>query len=42
MVAGLCPRTAVFKRGESNGYDPEPSDLREGRAKRGESCVEAR
>ena len=32
----------MFKRGESNGYDPKPSDLRVDRAKRGESYVEAR
>ena len=36
------PRLTVFKRGESDGCDPKPSDLREGRVKRGESHVEAR
>ena len=35
-------RAAVFKGGESNGYDPNPDDLRVGRVKRGESHVEAR
>ena len=35
-------RATVFKRGESDGHDPKPSDLREGRVKRGESHVEAR
>ena len=35
-------RAAVFKRGESSGYDPKPGDLRRGRVKRGESHVEAR
>ena len=34
-------RAAVFKGGESNGYDPEPDDLRVGKVKRGESHVEA-
>ncbi len=41
MVAGLCPRTTVFKRGESNGYDPKPDDLCVGKVKRAERCVEA-
>ena len=35
-------RATVFKRGEPIGYDPKPSDLHAGRAKRGESHVEAR
>jgi len=35
-------RAAVFKGGESRGYDPKPSDLCVGRVKRGESHVEAR
>lgn len=34
-------RAAVFKRGESYGYDPNPSDLRVGKVKHGESYVEA-
>ena len=34
-------RAAVFKGGESNGYDPKPGDLRVGKVKRGESHVEA-
>ena len=42
MAAALCVRAAVFKRGESNGYDPKPDDLRAGRTKRGESYVEVR
>ncbi len=42
MAAALCVRAAVFKRGESNGYDPKPGDLSVDRAKRGESYVEAR
>ena len=41
-VALPRPRAAVFKCGESNGHDPKPGDLRVGRAKRGESYVEAR
>ena len=35
-------RAAVFKRGESWGYDPKPSDLHMGRVKRAERHVEAR
>ena len=35
-------RAAVFKRGESDGYDPKPGDLRVDRTKRGESYVEVR
>ena len=35
-------RAAVFKRGESDGYDPKPGDLGVDRVKRGESYVEAR
>ena len=35
-------RSAVFKGGESDGTDPKPGDLHEGRVKRGESHVEAR
>ena len=35
-------RAAVFKRGESDGCDPEPSDLHAGRVKRAERHVEAR
>ena len=42
MAAALCARAAVFKRGESYGHYPNPDDLRVGRAKRGESHVEAR
>ena len=42
MAAGLCPRAAVFKRGESNWHDPNPDDLRVGRVKRTEKYVEAR
>ena len=42
MAAGLCPRAAVLKRGESFRHDPKPDDLRVGRAKHGESYVEAR
>ena len=34
-------RAAVFKGGESNGYDPKPGDLRVGKVKHGESHVEA-
>lgn len=37
----LRMRAAVFKRGESYGYDPNPDDLHVGKVKRGESCVEA-
>ena len=42
MAAALCARAAVFKRGESNGYDPKPGDLGASKVKRGESHVEAR
>ena len=42
MAAVLCTRAAVFKRGESWGYDPKPSDLLMGRVKRAERHVEAR
>ena len=31
----------MLKRGESRECDPKPSDLRAGKVKRGESCVEA-
>ena len=31
----------MFKRGESNGYDPKTDELRVGKVKRGESYVEA-
>ena len=41
MAAGLCPRAAVFKRGESDGHDPNPDDLSAGKVKHGESHVEA-
>nr|WNA21540.1 antimicrobial peptide P2 [uncultured bacterium] len=41
MAAALCVRAAVFKRGESNGYDPKPGDLRVGKVKRAERRVEA-
>ena len=34
-------RATVFKRGESNGHDPNPDDLRAGKVKHGESRVEA-
>ena len=34
-------RAAVFKRGESGGYDPKPDDLGVGKVKHGESHVEA-
>ncbi len=34
-------RATVFKGGESIRYDPKPDDLRMGKAKRGESHVEA-
>ena len=34
-------RAAVFKRGESIGYDPKPGDLGVGKAKRAERYVEA-
>ena len=37
----LTTRATVFKRGESSGYDPKPSDLVADKVKRGESCVEA-
>ncbi len=40
-MAAAQARAAVFKRGESRGHDPEPDDLRAGKAKRGESHVEA-
>jgi hypothetical protein len=40
MAAGLCPRAAVFKGGESNGHDPNPDDLRVGKMKRAERHVE--
>ena len=42
MAAVLCTRATVFKRGESWGYDPKPSDLHVGRVKRAERHVEAR
>ena len=42
MAAALCARAAVFKRGESKGYDPNPSDLLRGRTKRTERHVEVR
>ena len=35
-------RCDVYKRVESLGYDPKPSDLGVGRLKRGESYVEDR
>jgi hypothetical protein len=41
MAAVLCTRAAVFKRGESIGCDPNPDDLRVGKAKHRESDVEA-
>ncbi len=41
MAAVLCMRAAVFKRGESNGYNPKPDDLRKGKVKRAERHVEA-
>ena len=41
MAAVLCTRAAVCKCGESRGHDPNPDDLRVGKVKRGESCVEA-
>jgi hypothetical protein len=41
MAAALCARAAVFKRGESNGYDPKPDDLRVSKVKRAERHVEA-
>lgn len=31
----------MFKRGESTGHDPKPSDLHEGKVKRAERHVEA-
>ena len=37
----ICVRAAVFKRGESTGYDPKPDDLGVGKVKHGESHVEA-
>ena len=37
----LRTRATVFKRGESNGHDPNPDDLRVGKVKHGESRVEA-
>ena len=40
MAAALCARAAVFKRGESRGHDPKPSDLRVGKMKRAERHVE--
>jgi hypothetical protein len=42
MAAALCARAAVFKRGESDGHDPNPDDLCVGRVKHDESHVEAR
>ena len=41
MAAGLCPRAAVFKCGESFGHDPNPDDLCVSKVKHGESHVEA-
>ena len=41
MVAGLCPRTTVFKGGEPDGHDPNPDDLRMDKVKRAERHVEA-
>ena len=41
MAAGLCPRAAVFKGGESRGYDPNPDDLLLSNVKRAERHVEA-
>ena len=41
MAAVLCTRAAVFKRGESDGRDPNPDDLSVGKVKHGESHVEA-
>ena len=40
MAAALCARAAVFKRGESDGHDPKPDDLRVGKTKRTERHVE--
>ena len=40
MAAVLCARAAVFKRGESDGHDPKPDDLRVGKTKRAERHVE--
>jgi hypothetical protein len=40
MAAVLCTRAAVFKRGESDGHDPNPDDLRVGKMKHDESHVE--
>ena len=37
----LTARATVFKRGESNGYDPKPDDLCVGKVKRAERHVEA-
>ena len=34
-------RAAVFKRGESFGYEPKPGDLVADKVNRGESPVEA-
>jgi hypothetical protein len=34
-------RATVFKRGESNGHNPKPSDLHKGKVKRAERHVEA-
>ena len=31
----------MFKRGESTGHDPKPSDLHKGKVKRAERHVEA-
>ncbi len=39
--SGDRSRAAVFKGGESNGYDPKPDDLRADKVKHGESYVEA-
>ncbi len=36
----LCPRAAVFKRGEPCGHDPNPDDLRMDKMKRAERHVE--
>ena len=40
MAAGLCPRAAVFKRGEPYEHDPNPDDLRMDKMKRAERHVE--
>jgi hypothetical protein len=37
----LGARVTVFKRGESDGCDPKPDDLRLGKVKRAERHVEA-